>query len=396
MPTTVTRAQLTTDIVLAGVFALVCLPFAVLGGWPDLVVLVVFATALALRRLSPAWSLGIAWGAALAQMLMLRDLQLYDAAVLGVLYSTAAHGRPLVKWLGLASAGVGALVATGYLAVVKPLAGAAFVGPTDPMGMLTMSGILFVASIAVLVLAWTTGLLVRSVRDTREIRRREEVATRERELVEYRYVVEQERNRIARDMHDVVAHSLAVVIAQADGARFAARTDPAAATVGLGTIAGVARGALGDVRLLLAELRHAESDSPQPVLDDLGELLEQVRAAGLDVQFTESGTPQPLGTGNQIAVYRIVQEGLTNALRHGDVEAPVQLEFAWDETGVDVTLANEMRADVPPPESHAFRHGIPGMRERAQLAGGSLFAEAGDDGEFRVRARVPAQQGSPA
>ena len=396
MPTTVTRAQLTTDIVLAGVFALVCLPFALLGGWPDLVVLVVFATALALRRLSPAWSLGIAWGAALAQMLMLRDLQLYDAAVLGVLYSTAAHGRPLVKWLGLASAGVGALVATGYLAVVKPLAGAAFVGPTDPMGMLTMSGILFVASIAVLVLAWTTGLLVRSVRDTREIRRREEVATRERELVEYRYVVEQERNRIARDMHDVVAHSLAVVIAPADGARFAARTDPAAATVGLGTIAGVARGALGDVRLLLAELRHAESDSPQPVLDDLGELLEQVRAAGLDVQFTESGTPQPLGTGNQIAVYRIVQEGLTNALRHGDVEAPVQLEFAWDETGVDVTLANEMRADVPPPESHAFRHGIPGMRERAQLAGGSLFAEAGDDGVFRVRARVPAQQGSPA
>ncbi len=113
VPTTITRAQLTTDIVLAGVFALVCLPFAVLGGWPDLVVLVVFATALAVRRRSPAWSLGIAWGAALAQMLMLRDLQLYDAAVLGVLYSTAAHGRPLVKWLGLASAGVGALVATG-------------------------------------------------------------------------------------------------------------------------------------------------------------------------------------------------------------------------------------------------------------------------------------------
>ena len=391
-----TRAQFTTDIVLAGVFAVVCLPFAVLGGGPDLIVLVVFATALAVRRWSPAWSLGIAWGAALAQMLMLRDLQLYDAAVLGVLYSTAAHGRPLVKWLGLASAGVGALVATGYLAVVKPLAGATFVGPTDAIGMLTMSGILFVASIAVLVLAWTTGLLVRSVRDAREIRRREEIATRERELVEYRYVVEQERNRIARDMHDVVAHSLAVVIAQADGARFAARTDPDAAIHGLGTIAGVARGALGDVRLLLAELRHAESDSPQPVLDDLDQLLEQVRAAGLDVRFIETGQPLQLGTGNQIAVYRIVQEGLTNALRHGDVEAPVELEFAWDETGVDVTLVNAMRADVPSPESHAFRHGIPGMRERAQLAGGSLFAEAGDDGVFRVRARIPAQQGITA
>jgi signal transduction histidine kinase len=394
VPTTTTRAQLTTDVVLAGVFALACLPFAVLGGWADLAVLVVFAAALAVRRRSPAWSLGIAWAAALAQMLMLRDLQLYDAAVLGVLYSTAAHGRPLVKWLGLASAGVGALVATGYLAVVKPLAGAAFVGPTDAFGMLTMSGILFVASIAVLVLAWTTGLLVRSVRDTREIRRREEIANRERELVEYRYVVEQERNRIARDMHDVVAHSLAVVIAQADGARFAARTDPEAAIGGLGTIAGVARGALGDVRLLLAELRHAESDSPQPVLDDLGELLAQVRAAGLDVRFTETGPPLQLGTGNQIAVYRIVQEGLTNALRHGDTAAPVELAFAWDDSGVDVTLVNSLRADVPPPESHAFRHGIPGMRERAQLAGGSLVAEAGDDDSFRVRARIPTQQGS--
>ncbi|MCD2441979.1 histidine kinase [Agromyces sp. SYSU K20354] len=396
MPSTITRAQLTTDIVLAGVFALVCLPFAVLGGWADLIVLAVFAAALAVRRRSPAWSLGIAWAAALAQMLMLRDLQLYDAAVLGVLYSTAAHGRPAVKWLGLASAGVGALLATGYLAIVKPLAGAAFVGPTDAIGMLTMSAILFVASIAVLVLAWTTGLLVRSVRDTREIRRREEIANRERELVEYRYVVEQERNRIARDMHDVVAHSLAVVIAQADGARFAARTDPEAAIGGLGTIAGVARGALGDVRLLLAELRHAEADSPQPVLDDLGELLGQVRAAGLDVRFTESGDPTQLGTGNQIAVYRIVQEGLTNALRHGDTDEPVELAFAWAPEGVDVTLVNAMRADVPPPESHAFRHGIPGMRERAHLAGGSLVAEAGDDGVFRVRAHIPTQQGSVA
>lgn len=396
MPTTITRAKLTTDIVLASVFALVCLPFAVLGGWPDLIVLGGFAAALAVRRYSPGLSLGIAWVAALAQMLMLRDLQLYDAAVLGVLYSTAAHGRPAVKWIGLVSAGVGALLATGYLAIVKPLAGAAFIGPTDAIGTLIMAGILFVASIAVLVLAWTTGLLVRSVRDTREVRRREEVANRERELVEYRYVVEQERNRIARDMHDVVAHSLAVVIAQADGARFAARAEPDAAVGALGTIAGVARGALGDVRLLLAELRHAEADAPQPVLDDLGELIEQVRAAGLDVRFTESGARLQLGTGHQIAVYRIVQEGLTNALRHGDVTQPVDLAFAWDEAGVTVTLVNAMRADVPQPESHAFRHGIPGMRERAQLAGGTLQAEARDDGTFRVAARIAAQPGRGA
>ncbi|MFF2276135.1 histidine kinase [Agromyces sp. NPDC058126] len=396
MPTRISRAKFTTDIVLAGVFALMCLPFALLGGVADLVILSGFTAALVIRRYDVRWSLAVAWASALTQMLLLRDLQLYDAAVLGVLYSTAAHGGRVVKWLGLGSAGVGALLATGYLAVVKPLLGGAAAIGGDPISMLVLTGMLFVASIAVLVLAWTAGLLVRAVRDNREVARREEVANRERELAQYRYVVEQERNRIARDMHDVVAHSLAVVIAQADGARFAARTRPESAVDALGTIAGVARGALGDVRLLLAELRHHESASPQPVLDDLGALLEQVRAAGLDVRFSESGSRPELGTGHQIAVYRIVQEGLTNALRHGDTTKPVVLDLDWDQAGVELQLVNSQRPDATAPDSHAFRHGIPGMRERAQLTGGSLHAAAGDDGLFRLTARIPAQPGRTA
>lgn len=387
------RGKITTDVVLAGVFALFCLPFASLGGPPDLLVLVLFAGALAVRRLSPAWALGIAWAAALLQMGMLRDLQLYDAAVLGVLYSTAAHGGRLVKWLGLASAGAGALLATGYLAIAKPVFDQAAPVGDNVWSTLFTAGFLLVASIAVLVLAWTAGLLVRSVRDGREVRRREEVANRERALVEYRYAVEQERNRIARDMHDVVAHSLAVVIAQADGARFAARTAPGAAVEALDTISGVARGALGDVRLLLAELRHHESDAPQPVLDDLGGLIDRVRSAGLDVRFIESGDRLQLGTGHQIAVYRIAQEGLTNALRHGDASVPVDLRLQWDDAGVDLEVVNAMRADAAAADpAPTFRHGIPGMRERAQLAGGTLRAEAGDDRMFRLLARIPAQQ----
>ena len=399
MHTSLSRGRLTTDIVLAVVFGLLCLPFALLGNAVDVIVLVGFVGALAVRRLSPAWSLGVAWAAAIAQMVALRDLQLYDAAVLGVLYSTAAHGGRVVKWAGLASAGAGAIIATVYLGVLKPLfGGAAVLGtPGDAFGATFMLGFLFVASIAVLVLAWTAGLLARSVRDSREVRRREDLANRERALVEYRYAVEQERNRIARDMHDVVAHSLAVVIAQADGARFAARARPEAAVGALDTIAGVARGALGDVRVLLAELRHDEADAPQPVLDDLDGLLERVRDAGLDVRFTETGDRLPLGTGHQIAVYRIAQEGLTNALRHGDVTAPVDLGLRWDEGGVDLEVVNAMRADAATAvESHGIRHGIPGMRERAQLAGGSLTADAGADGMFRVRARIPAVTGRAA
>jgi signal transduction histidine kinase len=388
--TRLSRASLATDVILALLFALACLPFAVLGDAADLVALTLFAGALAVRRFATAWSLGVAWAAALVQMVFLRDLHPYDLAVLAVLYATAAYGGRVLKWLGLASAGVGAIVATVYLSVLKPFfdTSAATSWP-QPVGWAIGLAFLFVAAIAVLVLAWTAGLLVRSVRDTREIRRREEVATRERELVEYRYVVEQERTRIARDMHDVVAHSLAVVIAQADGARFAAAARPAAAIDALGTIAGVARGALGDVRLLLAELRHDEGGAPQPVLDDLGELLAQVRSAGLDVRFTESGAVVPLGTGHQIAAYRIVQEALTNALRHGDVSRPVTVAFAWSERGLRLEIVNELRADASH-EASAHRHGIPGMRERAQLAGGSFSADVEGDERFRVVAEIPA------
>lgn len=391
--------MITTDVVLAGLFGLVCLPFALLGNLADLLALAGFTGALAVRRRSPAVSLGVAWAAAVVQMAALSDLQLYDLAVLGVLYTTAARGEQVVKWLGLASAGFGAVVATVYLGIVKPLLdGASLVGsPSNAIGTSLALGLLFVASIAVLVLAWTAGLLVRSVRDTREIRRREELANRERELAQYRFVVEQERNRIARDMHDVVAHSLAVVIAQADGSRFAARTRPEAAVEALDTIAGVARGALGDVRLLLAELRHHEGDAPQPVLDDLGRLIDQVRTTGLDVRFTETGERIELGTGHQIAVYRIVQEGLTNALRHGDASAPVDLSLAWDDAGVELEIVNAMRPDAAAGDpAPAFRHGIPGMHERAQLAGGTLRADAGDDGRFRLSARIPAQTKRPA
>ncbi len=397
--TTLSRGRLTTDIVLAVAFALASLPFALLGDAADLMALLLFGGALAVRRLTPGWSLGIAWAAAIVQMAALRDLQLYDVAVLGALYSSAAHGGRVVKWLGLASAGAGAVIATLYLVVLKPLTGGTplYANPADAFGIAMWLGASFVASIAVLVLAWTAGLLVRAVRDSREIRRREEIATRERALVEYRYAVEQERNRIARDMHDVVAHSLAVVIAQADGARFAARTRPEASLAALDTISKVARGALGDVRVLLAELRHPEPETPQPMIDDLDGLLDQVRSAGLDLRCSEAGERRPLGTGHQMAVYRIIQEGLTNALRHGDTRAPVELALDWDGEGVTVDLVNQIPADAAASGgSPAFRHGIPGMRERAQLAGGSFRADAGEDGRFRLHARIPAQQGQPA
>ncbi|WP_353813966.1 sensor histidine kinase [Agromyces sp. SYSU T00266] len=398
MSTSSQRTTLIVDGVLAAAFLAVCSLFALVGGWQDVIVTVLFAAALAIRRLAPGASLVVAWVAACVQMLLLRDVQPADVAVFGVVYSTSAHGSRAVRWWGLGSAGAGAVLAAVYIALVKPFVdGFGIVATSEALATLAWTALLFGAALAALVLAWTIGLLVRTVRDAREQRRRGEFDRREREHAEYRYVVEQERSRIARDMHDVVAHSLAVVIAQADGARFAARTRPEAASEALQTISGVARDALGDVRMLLGELRHREGSSPQPALDDLDDLVAQVRSTGLDVRRTERGERVALGTGHQIAVYRIVQEGLTNALRHGDPAAPVLLDLDWDDGGVAVRVENALRGDADADADgeassrpSAPRHGIPGMRERAELAGGSFVAEAAG-GRFVVTARIPAQ-----
>ena len=148
---------------------------------------------------------------------------------------------------------------------------------------------MLVAAGFALLLSWTVGALVRTAvraQENREAQRRAEADA----------AAEQERVRIARDMHDVVAHSLAVVIAQADGARYAAGADPAAAgssaaIEALGTISTTARAALADVRLLLTQLRHPQPEGPQPRLADLEELYAQVRAAGVELRVDVDPAP---------------------------------------------------------------------------------------------------------
>ena len=194
---------------------------------------------------------------------------------------------------------------------------------------------------------------------------------------------EEERAALARDMHDVVAHSLAVVIAQANGARYAA--DPAVKDATLETIASTARHALGDVRLLLAQLRHIEAPDPVASLDGIDALVERVRSSGLDVRLERDGDVRLARTAD-IAAYRILQEALTNALRHGDVARPVHVRIVG---GGEVVLDvhNRMRAEPGAPG-----HGVRGIHERARLAGGTAWTGI-EDGWFRVRVAFPAEGG---
>ena len=237
------------------------------------------------------------------------------------------------------------------------------------------------------------GLLLRALERQGSLFRQRDQAEASLRAAEVDLVVEQERTRIGRDLHDVLAHSLAVIAAQADGARYLGAGQPQPVLDALETISGSARRALVDAQRVIEGVRDEGPVPPQPGLDDVSPLLGQMRGS-LHVERSETGTPVELSAGQQLAVFRIVQECLTNALRHGGRGTAVRVHLDWSGPGLTLHVASALGKDSADdagrsPE-HAVRlgRGIPGMRERAHLAGGWLTA--GPDGEdFRVTAFVP-------
>lgn len=366
-----TPFQLTVDVGVAVLCLLVrgTMSFENLAMW---FVVVLMAGALAIRRLSPALALGVAWAGAILQMLAALPPDVSNAAILAVLFATARYGGSRVRWAGLVSAVGGAVIASAYTVLVSGIFGT----PVDVAVFFRSFAVSVFAATAVLGLSWTLGLLWRTWDNARQSRRNQLAA-------EQSMIVEQERNRIARDMHDVVAHSLAVVIAQADGARYAG--DKPTTDAALVTIASTAREALADVRLLLGQLRHSQEQGPQPVLADLDRLVEQLRASGLVVAVEQRGTALQLPAARELAIYRIVQEALTNALRHGETGEEVVVLVEWGPDAASLTISNALRLPARDPRPG---HGLAGMRERALLVGGTLDAQPEND-HWVVRAWIP-------
>lgn len=331
--------------------------------------------AAAIARLSPTLALSVAWFGAVIQMGMGLPPAAHDLAIMVVLFATAAWGSRRLLWIGGVSALGGGVLGGLYFGVVW--SGELLTDAASALRAVLIAALLASVFVLAMVMSWGAGLLWRVILSGRVT----QVARAQAEMLA---AEEQERVRIARDMHDIVAHSLAVVIAQADGARYAAAAQPEIAAEALGTIAQTARGALSDVRMLLTQLRHRQGDGPQPTLADLETLFAQVRQAGVEPRITVDPTPpgEPPGA-IQLAVYRILQEALTNAIRHGD--GAVEVHLAWLPDRVDLQVRNVIGDEAVPASGG---HGVIGMRERAQLVGGSLQAERHGE-QFVVAASLP-------
>lgn len=245
--------------------------------------------------------------------------------------------------------------------------------------------------IALVVLSWAIG----NVQRTRRVRMETLQARTEQLQVEARQERElaaaDERNRIARELHDIVAHSLQVVISQADGGRYAAKTDPAIAVQTLETIADTGRDALGQMRRLLGVLRDTDGaeTAPQPGLGNLDELIATVRLSGLEVEFQETGSSQgTVADGAELVLYRIVQEALTNVARHAGEHAVATVTLHWRHAGVSVTIDDDGLGTTATDNAG---QGLVGMRERTGLYDGTFSAGPKAGGGFRVHAHLPYQ-----
>ena len=247
-----------------------------------------------------------------------------------------------------------------------------------------VAGAIAVAAIGLAVYAWVRWRATRRELTALTQERLHDAAA-ERELAAI-----QERSRIAREMHDVVAHTLSVVVAQADGGRFTARTDPSAAARTLETIADVSRAALTEMRSLLGVLRDSDGElalGPQPSIEDIPGLVAQAREAGLDVSLVVTGTPHALPIGAGLAAHRIVQEALTNVRRHAGPKARAYVQLAWEPDALVATVSDDGRGAAA--VGDGVGQGIVGMMERSSMFGGTLTAGPRAGGGWVVRARLP-------
>ncbi|MFD6178289.1 MULTISPECIES: sensor histidine kinase [unclassified Isoptericola] len=369
------------------------------------------------RRTRPVPSAVAVYAVALAHILAGYPMIMPgDLLILVALWSVTVYGPTWSHVTAICSTAVGSLL-------VLPVA-VAMLGGTGTSGLAEMVPVgifCFVTALAV----WAFALVRRSRRVTMDaLRDRAHRLEVERDQ-QARISAAAERARIAREMHDIVAHSLSIVVAQADGGRYAAASDPEAAVRALGTISDTGRTALTDMRRLLGVLRsqddeEAPSDdatgprtpppgtasapppapatgparddrgsrpAPQPGVEEIEDLVAQARDGGLRVSHVRVGEPRPLTAGMGLTLYRVCQESLTNVRKHAGPDPAVTVAVRWTPSTVELEVLDDGRGAAATGDDPGF--GLRGMRERTNLYGGTLETGPRRGGGFRVHLELP-------
>ena len=338
-----------------------------------IVLAVVAGGALVLRRASPLAVLATTLAASAAIVALDNDPSGVSVGI--ALYTTAALCERRVS--------LAALVATTAIAAT----GSAITTDTPGRETSATFGAIIVAMLSVGI--WGLGAYAQTERRyRRELEERAASAEREREQLA-RIAVHEERASIARELHDIVAHSVSVMLVGVRGARDVLRTAPDAADDTLARVERSGEQSLAELRRILALLREPQQTAeshPQPSLAELDELVASYRTAGLPARLEVIGEPMPLPSGVELSIYRIVQEALTNALKHSD-PTNVTVTLAFHDSRLELEVVDD--GTTATTDAATIGQGLIGMRERLALLGGELETGPREGGGFRVAARLP-------
>ncbi|WP_166849939.1 sensor histidine kinase [Isoptericola sp. BMS4] len=349
------------------------------------------------RRVRPVASAVAIYAVALGHMVVGFPMVMpSDLLVLVALFSVTVYGPTWAHVTAISSAATGCLVAF-------PIAAGLAVGDTASIVHMVPVGLFcLVTALAV----WAFALTRRSRRVTLEVLRDRAHRLEIERDQQAQIAASAERARIAREMHDIVAHSLSIVVAQADGGRYVAASDPAAAARVLGTISETGRTALTEMRRLLGVLREDDdpaarpelsaprSPAPQPGVEELDDLVDQARGAGLRVAYTRLGEPRPLTAGMGLTLYRVCQESLSNVRKHAGPDPAVTVALHWTPDEVELEVLDDGRGAAAAEESEPG-FGLRGMHERASLYGGTLTSGPRSGGGYRVHLALPLPGSAP-
>lgn len=302
-----------------------------------------------------------------------------------MVYTMAVYGKRWQSFTTLGFGLLGALLATlsMFNSGSSPTGGFTFIS-FDTM-------ISFVGLALVVTVSWTFGDLARNRRLTMKALQDHADRLEKERIIERDLAAADERNHIAREMHDIVAHSLSVIITQADGARYAAVNDPEIAITTLKTVSDTGRASLREMRRLLGVLRKDEEvdNRPLPALANIPDLIQNAETAGLKVQFIYAGSPRKeLPAGAELTAYRSVQEALTNVVKHAGPNTSASVKLNWTSRGLELVIEDNGRGAG----SLTFEgqgYGLQGMSERVALYDGTCKASPRTGGGFIVSVFIP-------